>query len=220
MYRILAPMDAASPPNSNGSTAPAEGRGQAFRSIRIQNFRAIEDVTLPLGPFQVLIGENNSGKTSLLDAIVLAGRLAASEASGAFSGTFDFGRNVRAGASPERMGWEIHLQAELQWSLWWGRTPTTHVGTIEERLIDRRALPRAVEDIVDPKTHFHQLFGDRKAAEGSDETIHPARERLIRALRPDEVESRCPQGFRPFRKDVLDKIVPVVRTSRLTPSAS
>ena len=40
-------------------------------SIRIQNFRGIKDLYLELDEVTVLIGENNSGKTSVLDALRL-----------------------------------------------------------------------------------------------------------------------------------------------------
>lgn len=37
-------------------------------SLRVKNFRAIEDITVPLGPFNVLIGPNDTGKSSFLEA--------------------------------------------------------------------------------------------------------------------------------------------------------
>jgi putative ATP-dependent endonuclease of OLD family len=40
-------------------------------SVRIRNFRGIKDLHLDLGDVTVLIGENNSGKTSVLDALRL-----------------------------------------------------------------------------------------------------------------------------------------------------
>ena len=39
--------------------------------VNIRNFRGIESLDLELGPVPVLIGENNSGKTSVLDALKL-----------------------------------------------------------------------------------------------------------------------------------------------------
>jgi putative ATP-dependent endonuclease of the OLD family len=42
-----------------------------LRSVTVQNFRGLEDVTVELGESTVLIGENNSGKTSVLDAVRL-----------------------------------------------------------------------------------------------------------------------------------------------------
>lgn len=40
-------------------------------AVRIQNFRGIRSLNLELGRETVLIGENNSGKTSVLDALKL-----------------------------------------------------------------------------------------------------------------------------------------------------
>ena len=40
-------------------------------AVRIRNFRGIKSLDLELGPVTVLIGENNSGKTSVLDALRL-----------------------------------------------------------------------------------------------------------------------------------------------------
>ncbi len=37
--------------------------------IHIQNFKCLRDVEVELGPFNVLIGPNDSGKTSFLEAI-------------------------------------------------------------------------------------------------------------------------------------------------------
>jgi putative ATP-dependent endonuclease of the OLD family len=43
-----------------------------LKTITIQNFRGIGDLTVELGPTTVLIGENNVGKTTLFDAVRLA----------------------------------------------------------------------------------------------------------------------------------------------------
>lgn len=40
-----------------------------IQSIRIQNFRGLQDLTLELDEVTVLIGSNNTGKTSILDAL-------------------------------------------------------------------------------------------------------------------------------------------------------
>ena len=39
--------------------------------IRIENFRGIEELKLPLDELCVFIGENNAGKSSILDALKL-----------------------------------------------------------------------------------------------------------------------------------------------------
>jgi len=54
-------------------------------AIHIKNFRGLKDVRVELGSTTLLIGENNCGKTSLLDAI----RLALSRSAGRKTGTFD-----------------------------------------------------------------------------------------------------------------------------------
>jgi putative ATP-dependent endonuclease of the OLD family len=43
-----------------------------LREIKIQNFRCLADVTIPIGDTTVLVGANNSGKTALLDALRIA----------------------------------------------------------------------------------------------------------------------------------------------------
>ncbi len=40
--------------------------------LYIENFREIKSLTLPLGPLNVLIGENNSGKSTIIEAIRIA----------------------------------------------------------------------------------------------------------------------------------------------------
>jgi len=43
--------------------------------IRIQNYKCLADVTLNLGPFNVLIGPNDTGKSSVLEAVFLLSEL-------------------------------------------------------------------------------------------------------------------------------------------------
>ena len=46
-----------------------------LKEVRIKNFRSLVDVSVPLGDLTVLIGENNTGKTSFLDALnIMLGR--------------------------------------------------------------------------------------------------------------------------------------------------
>jgi len=40
-----------------------------FKKVTISNFKCLRDVTVELGPFNVLIGLNNTGKTSFLEAV-------------------------------------------------------------------------------------------------------------------------------------------------------
>jgi putative ATP-dependent endonuclease of the OLD family len=54
-------------------------------SVNITKFRGLKDIRVDLAPTTLLIGENNSGKTSVLDAI----RLAMSRGAGRKTGTFE-----------------------------------------------------------------------------------------------------------------------------------
>ena len=46
--------------------------GIILTNIRIKNFRSIENINLSLGKTNILIGQNNSGKSNLLRAIDVA----------------------------------------------------------------------------------------------------------------------------------------------------
>ena len=46
-----------------------------LEKIRIENFRSLQNVTLPLKPLTVLVGPNASGKSSVLDALNLFNRM-------------------------------------------------------------------------------------------------------------------------------------------------
>ena len=54
-------------------------------AVHIENFRGLRDVRLDLSSTTLLIGENNSGKTSILEAL----RLALSRSAGRRTGTFE-----------------------------------------------------------------------------------------------------------------------------------
>ena len=45
-------------------------------TVRVQNFKCLLDTKIDLAPFTVLIGPNDSGKTSFLDALHLLGKTA------------------------------------------------------------------------------------------------------------------------------------------------
>jgi predicted ATPase len=55
-------------------------------SIRLQNFKAHRDTTVPLGRFTVLVGPNGAGKTSVLEALAISNRLVLEAPEDVFSG--------------------------------------------------------------------------------------------------------------------------------------
>ena len=87
-----------------------------FQTINVHGFRRLRNVQLALKPFNVLIGANGSGKTSLLDVFSL---LSAS-ASGNLKGTIsDFGGldAVIAGINGAGTGKTQHVRLELEKSV-------------------------------------------------------------------------------------------------------
>lgn len=67
-------------------------------SLQIKNFKSIVDLSLDLGRFNVLIGENGCGKSNILEAIAFAGAASANKLDNEFLGN----RGIRI-ASPELM---------------------------------------------------------------------------------------------------------------------
>jgi predicted ATPase len=62
--------------------------------LHVENYKCLRDVSVDLGPFTVLIGANDSGKSSILDAIRVIGRTTREPIADSFSsedqgGTFD-----------------------------------------------------------------------------------------------------------------------------------
>ena len=55
--------------------------------IKINNFKSVADLTLPLGRFNVLIGSNGSGKSNILEAIAFGGAASADKLDNEFLGS-------------------------------------------------------------------------------------------------------------------------------------
>ncbi len=56
-----------------------------IEQVRLVNFRRHADTTVPLTQFTLLVGDNSSGKTSVLQAIHLAGTAAVKDRREVFS---------------------------------------------------------------------------------------------------------------------------------------
>lgn len=81
-----------------------------IKQIRVQRFKAIEDATLDLTPFHLLIGPNDSGKTSFLEAIAALSRSLDHPIAKAFLGRWD-GQQLVHGRSEMR---SVHLSAMIK----------------------------------------------------------------------------------------------------------
>jgi len=97
----------------------ADKTGIQLTKVRIQHFRGIVDITVDLGQNVVLIGENNTGKTSFLHAIQLCLQRVRSARGGAFD-TYDLHFSDRkAGpstAQPIIVTLTFSEQAPEQWA--------------------------------------------------------------------------------------------------------
>jgi putative ATP-dependent endonuclease of OLD family len=97
--------------------------------VHIQNFRGIANLEIELGATTVLIGENNAGKTSVLDAIRLALKVRSARSAAVFD-DFDFHLST-AKATPAGVTAAIQLtlyftDSEAQpWPTAWQRQLTT-----------------------------------------------------------------------------------------------
>jgi energy-coupling factor transporter ATP-binding protein EcfA2 len=72
-----------------------------IKRLRVQNYKALVDVNVDLGRINVLVGPNDSGKTSFLEAIGAFGRSADRILSQAFVGPWD-GCDLVTGRDPTR----------------------------------------------------------------------------------------------------------------------
>lgn len=77
--------------------------------FHVQNYKALRDVTLDLTPIHVLIGPNDSGKTSILNALSALCRSVDMPLEQAFGGAWD-GRELVCHGSKSGV---VHLSAEL-----------------------------------------------------------------------------------------------------------
>ncbi len=75
--------------------------------LHVKNFKCLLDVDVELGPFTILIGPNDSGKSSLVEAIQLLGRTTKTGWSGAFSGI----------NSLRNLVWRKEAQREISWNV-------------------------------------------------------------------------------------------------------
>jgi predicted ATPase len=77
-YRFYQPMAnrgpvcRAKPPLGRGIANPSNGRdrGRVIASIAFRNFKALRNTQVALAPFNLIIGPNGSGKTSLIQAVI------------------------------------------------------------------------------------------------------------------------------------------------------
>lgn len=88
------------------------GRFPMLRHIRIQNFKALRDLSLDLTPVHLLIGPNDSGKTSILDALTALCRSVDHEISHTFTGNWTGRQLVWHGNESLKVGFEACIESD------------------------------------------------------------------------------------------------------------
>lgn len=80
--------------------------------FRVQNYKALRDVTLDLTPIHVLIGPNDSGKTSILEAIAALCRSSNHELKDVFPGLWNGKELVWQGAQDAKVRFEASVDCD------------------------------------------------------------------------------------------------------------
>src|SRR5438876_2240242 len=99
-----------------------------IKSIHFQNFKALRDAKLPLGPFTLIVGPNGSGKSTAMQALRFAYQPEA----------YRFDEIATAGCARES---EPGVRVSIEWS-WNGGEVTT----VSEQLLHRVLGPVAQDN--------------------------------------------------------------------------
>ncbi len=117
-----------------------------IKRFRVRNYKALRDVTLDLTPIHVLIGPNDSGKTSILEAVEALCRSADQELKAAFTGRWEGTQLVWRGESDQHVEFQAWLpqgQEEWLYELACGFAP------VERRVQVRREVIRSGTQTID-----------------------------------------------------------------------
>lgn len=88
-----------------------------IEQFHVQNYKALRDVRLNLTPLHLLIGPNDSGKTSLLEALAALCRSVDVDLAAAFPGAWDGADLVTGRDSRQEMTLSARVQGDLQYLL-------------------------------------------------------------------------------------------------------
>jgi predicted ATPase len=77
--------------------------------LKLTNYKCFETLDLRLPRFGVLIGPNNSGKSSILDALVHLSMIAKNDLAEVFKGAFDLGKIAWAGSKDRLVEWDVEF---------------------------------------------------------------------------------------------------------------
>ena len=85
-----------------------------IEKLRVRNFRCLRDVEVPLGPLNFLIGPNNTGKSSFLEAIEIMSRCTRVESVG--SAFLELGHRLERSLTQPGEGRVLKYDADMCWT--------------------------------------------------------------------------------------------------------
>lgn len=163
-------------------------------SLHVQNFKCLRDVEVGFGPFTVLIGLNDSGKSSILDALRLLGRTVVEPIAAIFQGDDDL----------RQLTWKAGKRSSITWSV--------ALGTSEHR-------PWQYELTLGGSAHVLQEQALSPEDERPIVAHHISRDRtelndLVRLGPVDESGTEFYAPLRGFLEKHLDEMLELARAPR------
>ncbi len=157
------------------STSRFQGTEEMITKLRIQNFKALRDVELALTPIHVLIGPNDSGKTSILDALAALCRSVDHDLPNVFLRSWNGEELVWAGfpsaSAPVTIEVEFEKPSDMRYGINIAFGPSGKNVVVEDEYIDTpesRLRPPHMDAAT--KTAVRSLSDDpRFASDPSDE---------------------------------------------------
>lgn len=156
-----------------------------IKRFRIQNYKALRDVACDLTPIHAFIGPNDSGKTSVLNAILALSRSTDHQLSQAFAGRWD-GRELVSHGDPDgvvRLSAVLDSgQGDLRYTLACRFPNSGRNVVVEEEKISLNAEIDCPRQNHSTSTVFGVCVGNEKAEENLKNACQLAHERLSRAV--------------------------------------
>lgn len=179
-------------------------------SLHVQNFKCLRDVEVAFGPFTVLIGPNDSGKSSILDALRLLGRTVVEPLSSTFQGDNDrrvlaWKGSARAAGAPPPSSWCVEL-GSLELRTWQYTMELGALSGVHEHLMRIGEPPPADKDRV--RSWFQtQLYEAIQFFSPNASTVVPER------LESGQVRSP-PIAFSDFASEHHSELLALARAPR------
>lgn len=157
--------------------------------LHIENFKCLRDVAVDLGPFTVLVGANDSGKSALLDAIQVLGRTTQAPLS----------TSLNPGGLPEPVPFEaLVFRGERSRAITWDVTcaPSPYGAGAKNVGAGAGSIAYRIELSADPRSHTERLTGpeglsfDISGRTGQDLTFRAGGDELPLRLQEDSTALR------------------------------